>query len=160
MAKDTIKSVVVDDVDMMRATLKKVLDGFPNIEIVGEASDYESARTVINECKPDLVFLDIDLNGLTSIDLLNEITCSPKIIFITAHPDFAIKAFELNAVDYILKPISSDRLKKAIDRVIEMNDEGGLGNRLPDSESDERFKPDQIILLNFDSKFSKISHNY
>jgi two-component system LytT family response regulator len=92
MAKDTIKSVVVDDVDMMRATLKKVLDGFPNIEIIGEASDYESAREVINETKPDLVFLDIDLNGLTSIDLLNEINCSPKIIFITSHPDFAIKA--------------------------------------------------------------------
>lgn len=153
MAKDTIKSVVVDDVDMMRATLKKVLDGFPNIEIVGEASDYESAREVINECKPDLVFLDIDLNGLTSIDLLNEITCSPKIIFITSHPDFAIKAFELNAVDYILKPISGDRLKKAIDRVTELNDEAGM-NVLGDS--DERFKPDQIILLNFDSKLTFI----
>lgn len=153
MAKDTIKSVVVDDVDMMRATLKKVLDGFPNIEIVGEASDYESAREVINECKPDLVFLDIDLNGLTSIDLLNEITCSPKIIFITSHPDFAIKAFELNAVDYILKPISGDRLKKAIDRVTELNDETGM-NVLGDS--DERFKPDQIILLNFDSKLTFI----
>ena len=79
MAKDTIKSVVVDDVDMMRATLKKVLDGFPNIEIVGEASDYESAREVINDCKPDLVFLDIDLNGLTSIDLLNEIIHDYKV---------------------------------------------------------------------------------
>ncbi|OYU97018.1 MAG: hypothetical protein CFE21_01645 [Bacteroidetes bacterium B1(2017)] len=153
MAKDTIKSVVVDDVDMMRATLKKVLDGFPNIEIVGEASDYESAREVINETKPDLVFLDIDLNGLTSIDLLNEITCSPKIIFITSHPDFAIKAFELNAVDYILKPISGDRLKKAIDRVTEMN-EDSQGVILGDSE--ERFKPDQIILLNFDSKLTFI----
>lgn len=156
MAKDTIKSVVVDDVDMMRATLKKVLDGFPNIEIIGEASDYESAREVINETKPDLVFLDIDLNGLTSIDLLNEINCSPKIIFITSHPDFAIKAFELNAVDYILKPISGDRLKKAIDRVTEMNDEGGSMPATTFDDSEERFKPDQIILLNFDSKLTFI----
>lgn len=130
MLIETIKSVVVDDVDFMRATLKKVLTGFPHIEIVGEASDYESARKVINETKPDLVFLDIDLNGLTSIDLLNEIECEPKIIFVTSHPDFAIKAFELNAVDYILKPISSERLKKAIDRVIELNVEHKKSNQL------------------------------
>ncbi len=154
MAKDTIKSVVVDDVDMMRATLKKVLDGFPNIEIIGEASDYESAKNLINETKPDLVFLDIDLNGLTSIDLLNEINCNPKIIFITSHPDFAIKAFELNAVDYILKPISADRLRRAIDRVTELNTDFIEGSAM--DESQERFKADQIILLNFDSKLTFI----
>jgi len=153
MAKDRIRSVVVDDVDMMRATLKKVLDGFSHIEIVGEALAYESAREVINSTKPDLVFLDIDLNGLTSIDLLNEITCEPKIIFITSHPDFAIKAFELNAVDYILKPISGDRLKKAIDRVTEMNNDLKVTNI---NDADERFKPEQIILLNFDSKLTFI----
>ncbi len=154
MNKDKIRSVVVDDVDMMRATLKKVLDNFPNIEIVGEASDYESAREVINETQPDLVFLDIDLNGLTSIDLLNEITCNPKIIFITSHPDFAIKAFEINAVDYIMKPISSERLKKAIDRVTELNEEQQVSSTF--EESEDRFKPDQIILLNFDSKLNFI----
>jgi two-component system LytT family response regulator len=154
MAKDTIKSVVVDDVDMMRITLKKVLDGFPNIEIVGEASDYESARQVINDTKPDLVFLDIDLNGLTSIDLLNEITCDPKIIFITSHPDFAIKAFELNAVDYILKPISADRLRRAIERVTELSSEVNVSTMM--DETQERFKPDQTILLNFDGKLTFI----
>jgi two-component system LytT family response regulator len=154
MAKDTIKSVVVDDVDMMRITLKKVLDGFPNIEIVGEASDYESARQVINDTKPDLVFLDIDLNGLTSIDLLNEITCDPKIIFITSHPDFAIKAFELNAVDYILKPISADRLRRAIERVTELSPEVNVGTVMDDTQ--ERFKPEQTILLNFDGKLTFI----
>lgn len=156
MNKDKIRSVVVDDVDMMRATLKKVLDNFPNIEIIGEASDYESAREVINQTQPDLVFLDIDLNGLTSIDLLNEITCSPKIIFITSHPDFAIKAFELNAVDYILKPISGDRLKKAIDRVTEMTEEPEPGVSAFAEGDEERFKADQIILLSFDGKLNFI----
>ena len=154
MAKGIIRSVVVDDVDIMRVTLKKVLEGFPNIEIIGEASDYESAKNLINDTKPDLVFLDIDLNGLTSIDLLNEISCNPKIIFITSHPDFAIKAFELNAVDYILKPISADRLRKAIERVNEFNTNSLDGSVM--DESQERFKADQIILLNFDSKLTFI----
>jgi two-component system LytT family response regulator len=154
MAKGIIRSVVVDDVDIMRVTLKKVLEGFPNIEIIGEASDYESAKNLINDTKPDLVFLDIDLYGLTSIDLLNEISCNPKIIFITSHPDFAIKAFELNAVDYILKPISADRLRKAIERVNEFNTNSLDGSVM--DESQERFKADQIILLNFDSKLTFI----
>lgn len=154
MAKDKIKSVVVEDVDFMRATIKKVLDGFPQIEIVGEASDFETARRVINETEPELVFLDIDLNGLTSINLLNEINCEPKIIFITSHPDFAIKAFELNAVDYILKPISNDRIKKALDRLSNLgtNAEGTGVN----PHANERFKLNQIVLLNFESKLTFI----
>lgn len=160
MNKDKIRSVVVDDVDMMRATLKKVLDNFPNIEIVGEASDYESARDVINKTTPDLVFLDIDLNGITSIDLLNEISCNPKIIFITSHPDFAIKAFELNAVDYIMKPISGERLRKAIDRItadieVPAGAEGETMSGFSEAD-DDRFTPDQIILLNFDNKMNFI----
>jgi two-component system LytT family response regulator len=160
MNKDKIRSVVVDDVDMMRATLKKVLDNFPNIEIVGEASDYESARDVINKTTPDLVFLDIDLNGITSIDLLNEISCNPKIIFITSHPDFAIKAFELNAVDYIMKPISGERLRKAIDRItadieVPAGAEGEAMSGFSEAD-DDRFTPDQIILLNFDNKMNFI----
>ncbi|MFY8109966.1 MAG: LytR/AlgR family response regulator transcription factor [Bacteroidia bacterium] len=160
MNKDKIRSVVVDDVDMMRATLKKVLDNFPNIEIVGEASDYESARDVINKTTPDLVFLDIDLNGITSIDLLNEISCNPKIIFITSHPDFAIKAFELNAVDYIMKPISGERLRKAIDRItadieVPVGAEGEAMSGFSEAD-DDRFTPDQIILLNFDNKMNFI----
>ncbi len=154
MGSGTIRSVVIDDVDMMRATLKKVLEAFPAIEIVGEAADYESARTVINDTRPDLIFLDIDLNGLTSMDLLNEINCSPKIIFITSHSDFAIKAFEINAIDYILKPISSDRLRKAIDKVIEIREDLEIDGVLGDTG--EVFKQDQIILLNFENKLTFI----
>ncbi|MFN4083012.1 MAG: LytR/AlgR family response regulator transcription factor [Bacteroidia bacterium] len=171
MSKDNIRSVVVDDVDLMRATLKKVLANFKNIEIVGEASDYESAREIINNTKPDLVFLDIDLNGITSIDLLNELTCSPKIIFVTSFTNFAVKAFEVNAVDYIVKPISPDRIKKAIEKVMALSDKklqvSETSNTQPgpatvadlNDNNSEIFKPDQIILLNFDGKmtFIKVS---
>lgn len=148
-----IRAVLVDDVEMMRITLKKVLEQFPHIELVGEASTFDEAKNVINELQPDLLLLDIDLNGLTSIDLMGEINCTPKIIFITSHENFAVKAFELNAVDYILKPISASRISKAIERITastiaeetEMN-----------QDSDEKFQSDQIILLNFDNKMNFI----
>lgn len=147
-----IRTVLVDDVEVMRITLKKVLAQFPNIEIVGEASSFDEAREVINDSQPDLVLLDIDLNGLTSIDLIGELNCTPKIIFITSHENFAVKAFELNAVDYIIKPISAKRIGTAIDRITKPIEEiaefGG--------ENDEKFQSDQIILLNFDNKMNFI----
>jgi two-component system LytT family response regulator len=150
-----IRAILVDDVEVMRITLKKVLQQFPNIKLVGEASTFEEAKKIINRLQPDLLFLDIDLNGLTSIDLIGEINCTPKIIFITSHENFAIKAFELNAVDYIMKPVSSKRISKAIERITTPADEIPEGS----SENDEKFQSDQIILLNFDNKmnFIKIS---
>ncbi len=147
-----IRAVLVDDVEMMRITLKKVLEQFPHIELVGEASSFEQAKDVINTLQPDLLLLDIDLNGLTSIDLLGEINCAPKIIFITSHENFAVKAFELNAVDYILKPISASRISKAIERITSSVAE----TEALATDSDEKFQSDQIILLNFDNKMNFI----
>jgi len=147
-----IRTVLVDDVEVMRVTLKKVLAQFPHIEIVGEASTFDEARDVINSLQPDLVLLDIDLNGLTSIDLIGELNCTPKIIFITSHENFAVKAFELNAVDYIIKPISAKRISTAIDKITKPNDELSGAS----SENDETFQSDQIILLNFDNKMNFI----
>ncbi|MCX6185952.1 MAG: LytTR family DNA-binding domain-containing protein [Bacteroidetes bacterium] len=156
--KNIIRAILVDDVELMRITLRKVLEQFPNIDLIGEAIDFDSAKELINSTKPDLVFLDIDLNGLTSIDLLNQVNHVPKIIFITSHPDFAIKAFELNAVDYILKPVSTDRIRKAIERLT--ND--AVSAKQSDSETSaltdggERFEAEQIILLSFDNKMNFI----
>ena len=147
-----IRAVLVDDVEMMRITLKKVLEQFPHIELVGEASSFDQAKDVINNLQPDLLLLDIDLNGLTSIDLLGEINCTPKIIFITSHENFAVKAFELNAVDYILKPISASRISKAIERITSSVAE----TEALATDSDEKFQSDQIILLNFDNKMNFI----
>lgn len=153
--KDVIKAVLVDDVESMRMVLKKLLTNFDKIQVVGEASDFDQAQDVIQEEKPDLLFLDIDLNGLTSIDLLSKINYKPMVIFITSHSDFAIKAFELNAVDYLLKPISLDRLTKAVEKVTNKWEE-------TDNWSDEanaKFGPDHIILLSFDNKLSFVRIN-
>ncbi|MBP9185754.1 MAG: response regulator transcription factor [Bacteroidia bacterium] len=147
--KDIIKAVIVDDVDSMRIVLKKLLGAFDKIQIIGEAADFDEARNLITEERPDLLFLDIDLNGLTSLDLLKSIDYQPMVIFITSHTDFAIKAFELNAVDYLLKPISLERLTKAIEKVT---------NKWQDTTFEDdynaKFTVDHVILLNFDNKMS------
>lgn len=153
--KDIIKAVLVDDVESMRMVLKKLLTSFEKIQVVGEASDFEQAQDVIKEERPDLLFLDIDLNGLTSIDLLSKINYSPMVIFITSHSDFAIKAFELNAVDYLLKPISLDRLTKAIEKVTNKWEETDNF----DEDANARFGPEHIILLSFDNKLSFVRIN-
>lgn len=148
----TIRAVLIDDVEVMRITLKKVLEQFPHVELVGEASTFDEAKEVINTLQPDLLFLDIDLNGLTSIDLIGEINCTPKIIFITSHENFAVKAFELNAVDYIIKPISAKRISKAIERITKPNEDLLSSGE----DNSEKFQSDQIILLNFDNKLNFI----
>ncbi len=153
--KDIIKSVIIDDVESMRMVLKKLLSTFDKIQIIGEASSFEEAEDLINEEQPDLLFLDIDLNGLTSIDLLNKIKYNPMVIFITSHSDFAIRAFELNAVDYLLKPISLDRLTRAIEKVTNKWEETENWNE----DVNSRFSPDHIILLGFDNKLSFIRIN-
>jgi two-component system LytT family response regulator len=148
--KEIIKAVLVDDVESMRMILKKLLSSFDKIQVIGEAADFEEAQDIINEERPDLLFLDIDLNGLTSIDLLNKIDFNPMVIFITSHSDFAIKAFELNAVDYLLKPISLERLTKAIEKVT--NKWEKTDNWSDDANA--KFGIEHIILLNFDNKLS------
>ena len=145
--KEHIKAVIVDDVESMRAVLKKLLSNFDQIQLVGEASDYDEAKNIIQEEKPDLLFLDVDLNGLTSIDLLSDLNYKPMVIFITSHPDYAIKAFEMNAVDYLLKPISLERLTKAIEKVSNTQED-----QIWNDTSEARFGLDHIILLSFDNK--------
>lgn len=110
-------AIIIDDERLARLTLKKDLERFPEISIIGEASGIASARAVIEKTNPDLLFLDIQLDDGNGFDLLNEISFQGKVIFITAFDEYAIRAFEVNAIDYLLKPISTKRLKSAIDKV-------------------------------------------
>jgi two-component system LytT family response regulator len=115
--KQLMAALIIDDERLARNALKNKLEAFPEIEIVGEASNVKNAVTAIEELNPDLLFLDIQLYNETGFDILDKIKYEGKIIFVTAHDEFAIRAFEINAVDYILKPISHERLKNAIDRL-------------------------------------------
>lgn len=116
---NNIKSIIVEDEFHSLERLKTLLNGFTQIDIIGEASDGETAVRIINELKPDLVFLDIQLPVYDGFAVLQKLSVKPKIIFVTSYDQYAIKAFEENAVDYILKPTSKERLEKSIERIMQ-----------------------------------------
>lgn len=104
------KAIIVDDEFLARVELRNQLEDFQQVEVVGEAADIESAYELISSLNPDLLFLDIDLGTTSGFDLLERIDTGFKVIFVTAHNEFAIRAFEVNALDYLLKPVWPDRL--------------------------------------------------
>ena len=113
-----ITCVIVDDEKLARDLLMEYLGQMSNIQVVGEASKGKEAVEVIDKLKPDLIFLDVQMPGMTGFDVLDEITHDPFVIFCTAYDQYAIRAFEKNAVDYLLKPLDQERFKTAVERAI------------------------------------------
>jgi two-component system, LytTR family, response regulator len=111
------RAVIVDDERLARREMRSLLSAYPQIEIAGEADDIVGAAELIGEQKADVVFLDIQLSGETGFDLLERIDPAVKVIFVTAFDAFAIRAFEVNAIDYLLKPVNPERLAAAIERL-------------------------------------------
>jgi two-component system LytT family response regulator len=109
-----IKTIIIDDEKLAREGLKNLLKEFTDIEIIGEASNADEGLDLIDKLKPQLIFLDIQMPEKTGFEMLEELIETPAIIFTTAYNEFAIKAFEVNALDYILKPIETSRLREAI----------------------------------------------
>mgnify|MGYP005675833503 CR=1 FL=1 len=112
-----MRALLVDDERLARAELTRLLDKFPEIKIIAEASNGEEAIKLIEEHNPDLVFLDIQMPGMSGFEVLEHLHIVPKIIFVTAYDEYALKAFEVNALDYVLKPIELSRLENAIQKV-------------------------------------------
>jgi two-component system LytT family response regulator len=111
------RAIVVEDEPIARAQLRDLLGEVDWIEVAGEASDGRQAITLIDDAKPDLVFLDIEMPELNGLEVLKGIQHDPAIVFTTAYDRFAVAAFELEAIDYLLKPFGRDRLRAALDRV-------------------------------------------
>ncbi|WP_435415803.1 LytR/AlgR family response regulator transcription factor [Polaribacter aestuariivivens] len=111
------KVIIVDDENAGRKLIKEYLDDFPELILIGEANNGVDAVKIINEFKPDLVFLDIQMPGLTGFDVLTHLEELPQIIFSTAYDQYALKAFEVHAVDYLLKPYTKDRFEKAVNKL-------------------------------------------
>ncbi|WP_395618147.1 LytR/AlgR family response regulator transcription factor [Aquirufa sp.] len=113
-----MRAIIVDDERLARNELKRLLENFPSIEVVGEASNTEEASQLIEELQPDVAFLDIQMPGKTGFEWLEEWDgFLPEIIFTTAFDEYALKAFEVNALDYVLKPIELARLSESIQKL-------------------------------------------
>ncbi len=111
------KIVVIDDEAAGRTLIKQYLTEYPTLIVVGEANNGVDAIKVINEFKPDLIFLDIQMPGLSGFEVLQHLDEIPQIIFSTAYDKYALQAFEVHAVDYLLKPYTRERFKHAIQRI-------------------------------------------
>ena len=111
------KAVIIDDERLARNELKKLLLDFPEIEVVGEAANAAEGLEKIENLSPDLIFLDIQMPGKTGFDMLTELDSAPHVIFTTAYDEYALKAFEFNALDYLMKPVEPKRLADAIQKL-------------------------------------------
>jgi two-component system LytT family response regulator len=143
-----IKAVIIDDERLARNELKKLLVDFPEIEVVAEAANANEGMEKIDAFEPELIFLDIQMPGKTGFDMLAELDRAPNVIFTTAYDEYALKAFEVNALDYLLKPVEPKRLADAIQKFHhhEEKDEPHIqpsnGNRSVLQESDQVFVKD------------------
>ncbi len=116
-----MKALIIDDERLARVELKRLLSPHKEINIVGEAVNVDDAMNKITELSPELIFLDIQMPGKNGFELLEELDSVPTVIFTTAYDEYALKAFEYNALDYLLKPIEPKRLEETIKKVIERN---------------------------------------
>jgi two-component system LytT family response regulator len=147
----SFRTIIVDDEWLVRSELKTMLADYPEIALVGEAATVAQAVPLIEHSHPEVIFLDIQMPGATGFDLLDQTNVTAKIIFITAYDKYALRAFEVNALDYLLKPISKDRLSKAIKKL-------GTNEPARAMESKKASYDDVIyVIVNGSLKFVKLS---
>jgi two-component system LytT family response regulator len=114
---EKLQTLIIEDEELARNLLRSYLKDHPDIEVIGECENGFDGVKAINDKKPDLVFLDIQMPKITGFEMIELLDYKPQIIFTTAYDQYALKAFELNAVDYLLKPFSKDRMMLAIEKV-------------------------------------------
>lgn len=115
----TLRAVIVDDEELARAVLREHLSAHPGITIVGECANGFEAVKAVGELQPDLLFLDIQMPKLNGFEVLELLPDPPAVIFVTAYDEFAVRAFEVHAIDYLMKPFSPERLATALEHAME-----------------------------------------
>ncbi|MFN4993755.1 MAG: LytR/AlgR family response regulator transcription factor [Bacteroidota bacterium] len=136
-----MKTIIVDDERLAREGLKNLLKDFPEINIIGEAGNADEASELVDRLKPQLLFLDVEMPGKNGFALLEDLIDTPCVIFTTAYNEFAIKAFEVNALDYLLKPIQTERLRQGIARV-----KKEIADISADSQKNQLGDKDQVFI--------------
>lgn len=110
-------ALIIDDERLARVELQRLLTAHPEVQVVGEARGAEEAIALIANVSPDLIFLDIEMPGMSGFEMLERLEDVPRVIFTTGYDQYAIRAFEVNALDYLMKPIAPARLAAALERV-------------------------------------------
>lgn len=113
-----MKALLIDDERLARLELRRLLGAHPAIEIAGEAANAEEAEVLIESLQPEVLFLDVQMPGRSGFDLLASLDRAPRTIFVTAYDEHALRAFEVSAIDYLLKPVAPDRLAAAVQRLL------------------------------------------
>jgi two-component system LytT family response regulator len=139
------RTLIVDDEKYARRDLRELLSTFSTIEVVGEAKNIKAAVEAIEQLKPDLIFLDIQFPGETGFELFDKVDVTAKVIFVTAYDEYAIRAFDVNACDYLLKPVHPDRLALAVKRL---------------QENREQIIPKHNSLTSDDSIYLQLNYKY
>lgn len=142
-----LKAIIVDDEQLARTVVREHLSSHPEIEISGECANGFEAVKLVSEQQPDLLFLDIQMPKLNGFEVLELLDHLPAVIFVTAYDQYALKAFEVHAVDYLLKPFTRERFEEALQRAVSRSagDEGPLHNVVKDAQ--ERQRPLDRILI-------------
>jgi two-component system LytT family response regulator len=146
MNKTEYIALVVDDERLARKELIGMLSEYSCIKSIHEADDVSSAKVKLDKIKPNLIFLDIQMPGETGFDLINQIDYSGKLIFVTAYDEYAIRAFEVNAIDYLLKPVTPERLQKSINKLEK--------ETIKPAETDYNLKYDDRLFLTLGTQLS------
>ena len=129
-----IKTILIDDEPLARAIIREYIESFPQLEIVQECGDGFEGLKAIMQHKPQLIFLDVQMPKINGFEMLELIEDPPAVIFVTAFDEYAIKAFESHAIDYLLKPFSRERFSKAVEKFIEQSEKNiKQATALPDS---------------------------
>ncbi len=137
-----MKAIIIDDERLARQELKNLLSAHKEVEIIAECADANEAPTKIKELKPDVIFCDINMPGKSGLELVEEISGVVDVVFVTAYDEHAIKAFEVNAFDYLLKPVHPERLGETIKKLSVKESASRPDNNSPLSEKDMVFVKD------------------
>jgi two-component system LytT family response regulator len=137
-----MKAIIVDDERLARQELKTMLAEHKDIEIIAECANANEAKEKINLLKPDVVFLDIQMPGKNGLELAQELNPLPELIFITAHDEYALRAFEINALDYLLKPVQPQRLAETLKKLYLKEEEAPQEFRTILTDEDQVFVKD------------------
>lgn len=137
-----MKAIIVDDERLARQELKSMLAEHKDIEVIAECANANEAKEKIAQLKPDVVFLDIQMPGKNGLELAQELHPLPELIFITAHDEYALRAFEVNALDYLLKPVQPQRLAETIKKLFEKEEETPAEFRTVLTDEDQVFLKD------------------